>query len=88
MKTVKKKRQKQMLENKIYRDGYISTIQLERKSGTALVSKINKTQERIFYVTKILSAFSKYVPKSISDSDFFKLEANLEKIVQEIQKGK
>lgn len=77
-----------MLENKIYRDGYISTIQLERKSGTALVSKINKTQERSFYVTKILSAFSEYVPKNISDSDFFKLEANLEKIVQEIQKGK
>ena len=49
-----------MFENKIYRDGYISTIQLERKSGTALVSKINKTQERSFYVTKILSAFSEY----------------------------
>lgn len=40
------------------------------------------------YVTKILSAFSEYIPKSISDSNFFKLEANLEKIVQEIQKGK
>ncbi len=77
-----------MLENKIYRDGYISTMQMERKSGSAVISKINKTQERSFYVTKILSAFSEYVPKSMSDSDFFKLEATLEKIIQEIQKGK